>query len=87
MGSSHWTQMANKVGTKTGIEPASPAFQTDMLTTAPQHPSDDNTKIAPFHSTMDIHSGSEVEGGFEVKMAYCLVSTTLLCVWVDQSKA
>ena len=47
MGSSHRTLMANKVGTPTGIKPTSPAFQADMLMTAPQLPSDDSTKIAP----------------------------------------
>ena len=57
--------MANKVGALTGIEPVSPAFQADMLTTAPQHPSGNSTEIAPSHSTMDSHSGS-VEGRFEV---------------------
>ena len=68
------------------IEPTSPAFQADMLTTAPQHPSDDSTEIAPSHSTMDSHSGSEVEGGFEVKLAYSSDSTTLSCMWVDQGR-
>ena len=87
MGSSHRTSMANKVGMPTGIEPTSPAFQADMLTTAPQCPSDGSTKIAPSHSTMDSHSGNEVEGGFEVKLAYSSVRTTLLCVCVDQGKA
>ena len=71
----------------TGIEPVSPAFQADMLTTVTQCTSDDSTKIALSHSTMDRHSGREVEGGFEVKLAYSSVSTTLLCVWVDQGKA
>ena len=71
---------------QTGIEPASPAFQAYMLTTAPQRPSDDHTKLAPSHSTMDSHSGSEVEGVFEVKLAFSSVSTTLWCVWVDQGK-
>ena len=70
-----------------GIEPTSPAFQADMLTTAPQRPGDDSTKIAPSHSTIDSHSGNVVEGGFEVKLAYSSVSTTLLCVWVDKGKA
>ena len=85
--SSHRTSNANQVGMSTGIEPTSSAFQADVVTTAPQHPIDDNTKIAPSHSTMDSHSGSKVEGGFEVKLAYSSVSTTLLCVWVDQGKA
>ena len=52
-----------------GIEPMSPVFQADMLTMAPQHPSDDSTEIEPSHYTMDSHSGSEVEG-FYVKLAY-----------------
>ena len=53
MGSSHRTLMANKVGALMGIEPVSQTFQADMLTTAPQHPSDDSTKVAHSHSTMD----------------------------------
>ena len=70
-----------------GIEPTSTSFQADVLTTTPQHPNDDSNKITPSHSTMDSHSGSEVEGGFEMKLAYSSVSTTLLCVWVNQGMA
>ena len=71
--------MANKVGTPTGIEPASPAFQADMLTTAPQRPSGNSTEIAPSHSTMDSHSGS-VEGRFEVTGIELSKHYTFVCV-------
>ena len=33
-------EVENFVGALTGIEPASPAFRADMLSTAPQHPGD-----------------------------------------------
>ena len=56
-GSNHGTSMANKVGTLTGIEPASPAIWADVLTTTLHHPSDGSTEIALSHSTMDSHSG------------------------------
>ena len=57
MGSSHRTLMANKVGMLTGIEHVYPAFQVDVLTTTLQCPTDDSTKIALSHSTIDSHSG------------------------------
>ena len=79
MGSSHRTLMANKVGAPTGIEPASPSFHADVLTTAPQHPSGNITEIAPSHSTMDSHSGS-VEDRFEVTGIELSKHYTFVCV-------
>ena len=79
MGSSYRTLMANKVGAPTGIERVSPAFQADVLTTAPQRPSVNSTKIAPSHSTMDSHSGS-VEGKFEVTGIELSKHCTFMCV-------
>ena len=61
------------------IEPASLAFQADVLTTAPQHPSGNSTTIAPSHSTMDSHSGS-VEGRFEVTVIELSKHYTFVCV-------
>ena len=71
--------MANKVDALTWIEPASPAFQGDMLTTAPQHPSGNSTEIAPSHSTIYSHSGS-VEGRFEVIGIELSKHYTFVCV-------
>ena len=62
-----------------GIGPASPAFQTDVLTTAQERPSGNSTKIAPSHSTMDSHSGS-VEGRFEVTVIELSKHYTFMCV-------
>ena len=56
-GSSHRTSMENKVGVMMGIEPTSPAFQADMLTTTLQCPSDDSTEIALSNSTTNSNSG------------------------------
>ena len=59
--------MENLVGAPTGIEPASPAIQADVLTTTPQcpsiqadvltttpqHPGTNSVEFALSHSTMD----------------------------------
>ena len=49
-----WNPEVEKlVGVPTGIEPASPAFRADVLTTAPQHPWYLVTKLTLSHSTME----------------------------------
>ena len=50
------------MGVPTGIEPASPAFRADVLTTAPQHPWYLVTKLTLSHSTME--RTIRVGGGF-----------------------
>merc|ERR1712105_157155 len=46
-------EVENLVGVPTGIEPASPAIQADMLTTTPQRPGTNSVEFALSHSTMD----------------------------------
>ena len=46
-------EVENLVGAPTGIEPASPAIQADVLTTTPQRPGTNSVEFALSHSTMD----------------------------------
>ena len=71
--------MANQGDMPTGIEPMSPAFQADVLTTAPQHPSDNSTKfyslILPWTVTQEV-----LKRGFEVTSIELSQHNTFVCV-------